>query len=160
MLETPAIAAHGEGSGLFIDADGGTFLLRNPDGHLISRVVYGSLSSRSSMTRFPDANGAFAAQESVSTHLFSPGKKWNGEPFLDRPAPIPIGNIKIEPFGVDRVRITWKAQAGQSYSVMHAPTLTKPFEPIGNSFQFPNEIGEYIGFVDFVEGGYYLVRSP
>ncbi|MDB6039398.1 MAG: hypothetical protein JWM99_3239, partial [Verrucomicrobiales bacterium] len=160
MLETPSFAASAGASGLELDDNGGILLLRNPDGQLISRVVYGSLSSRSSMTRFPDANGAFTPQESVSVHLFSPGMKWNGEPFMNRAQPIAAENVKIEQISGNQLRITWNARAGQSYSVLRARVVTDPFEPVGSSLQFINETGEYIDLLDVSGTNFYLVRSP
>ncbi len=161
QLGTQAIAASEGGSELGLsDGPDGMLILRNADAQLISRVVYGSPAGQSSMTRYPDENGAFVPQESVGTNLFSPGKKWDGNPFVEPSPVLSVGNVSVKISAGQEVHLTWQSRPGQIYTVLRGNSLSGPFAPVAKALQFSGEQGDYTDVIDFSETVFYLVRSP
>ncbi len=87
QLAVPAIAAEaGPGdafsnSGLALNNDGDTIILRNADSNLVARVVYAAsmTSTNGSMTRFPTDRDGFAAHRSTGLLHWSPGTQADGQ---------------------------------------------------------------------------------
>ena len=74
--------------GLSLNNSGDTLTLRDAAAALIDTVTYGSEGGHDvSLTRSPDATGAFVLHNSVSNAAFSPGRTVDGSTNLPRPEP-------------------------------------------------------------------------
>jgi hypothetical protein len=163
VLDVPVIGASENAFGFGLNNTGGdSILVHNADGHLVSRVVYSTLSATSSLTRYPNLNGPFLPHADVTTNLVSPGKQFDGRPFsepaLSEPPPIAL-TIALEPGPA--VILKWKAEPGRPYSVLQAASLTGPFTPIVAGLSFTNDQGQYTNnAVGNVPLRFYRVSSP
>ncbi len=130
----------------FNDTGGDAILLRNANGHLICRVVYtdATLSSSSTVTRFPDANGVFLPQHWVSNLPATPGRQFHGAPWSD-PAPQLVSQhpitVSADEAGV--VTLTWTATPGLFYTVWQTDRLDAPFTPRFYGLTFPDTNGRF-----------------
>jgi len=111
------------------------------------------------MTRFPDSSGPFVPQETVGTNFFSPGKKWNGDPFAEPLFALPITSFSTTSTGHE-IHLKWQVRAGQSYTVLRTTSVAEAFAPIGVPLQFSGENGEYTDVIGLSEAAFYLIRSP
>ena len=82
-----AIASTGT---LSLNNAGDTVTLWDPDGVAMDALIYGPEGGHDvSLTRFPDATGAFIQHTSVGSAPFSPGATINGEAFFYQPPALP-----------------------------------------------------------------------
>jgi hypothetical protein len=161
ILDTTSIPANGNGlNPASEDAFGGTLRLLNAEEKLISRIVYSAPNSHSSMTRYPNVNGAFTPQESIGTNLFTPGRNWNGDLFGEPVEPVIVGDIRIESLSASQVRLSWQARAGQTYTVLRTTAINEPFLPITPQLQFATDTGEFSDSIDITAARFYRVQSP
>ena len=130
----------------FNDTGGDAIILRNAEGNIICRLVYtdATLSASASVTRVPDINGPFLAQNLVSANPATPGRQFNGTPWTD-PAPErvsqhPIG-IVAAPDGA--VTLSWTAVPGLYYTVWQADTLEVAFSPRAIGLTFTTPAGQF-----------------
>jgi hypothetical protein len=142
------------------DGFGGTLRLLNAEGKLISRIIYSAPNSHSSMTRYPDVNGAFTPQEAIGTNLFSPGRNWNGEPFGKVVEPVIVGDIRIESSDAGQVRLSWQARPGQTYTVLRTASINEPFMAITPQLQFTTDTGEFSDSINITGALFYRLESP
>ncbi|MEW6159255.1 MAG: lamin tail domain-containing protein, partial [Verrucomicrobiota bacterium] len=145
-LDVPNLPASEAVFGFGLNNGGDAILLRNAEGHLISRVVYSAadVSNESSLTRYPNLNGAFIAHAKVTSNYVSPGKQWNNRPFSE-PAP-----SDPKPFSViasrgaaGQVILKWTAEPGRTYSVWQASAISGPFASLATGLSFTNTEAEY-----------------
>jgi hypothetical protein len=127
----PATAAT-SGSLLLPTSGTGVIVLRNPNGHIIDRVVYsgGDLNANSSLSRFPTINSPFVPQAYVSTNFTTAGLQYDGS-FWSSPAQIPTGvnNVVIGVVNNQAV-LQFTAVSGQASTLWSASSLTNSFKVI------------------------------
>jgi hypothetical protein len=131
-IEEPAVPSQ-EGSGIALNNAGDLIMLRNAAGNLITRIVYtqSQTSPDGSMTRYPGINGAFVAQAGVSALLVTPGRQYNGKQWTEPgEVPVNVGEIAAALNANGSVTLTWTAQAGVTYTVRSAASVTGPFTPL------------------------------
>jgi len=126
------------GSLLLPTSGTGVLVFRNQNGYIIDRVVYssGNLSTNSSLSRFPTANGPFVPQAYVSTNYTTAGRQYDGRAW-NSPAQIPAGvtNVSISVINGQAV-LHFTAKTSQASTLWTAGNLTAPFKVIcGQSFQ-------------------------
>jgi hypothetical protein len=131
----------------FNDTGGDSIILRNAEGNLICRVVYvdATLSSKSSVTRFPDSNGVFLPQVWVSTNSATPGRQFDGR-LWSEPAPQLVSQqpITVQREADGTISLNWAAVAGKSYTLWQTDTLGRPFSPKFYGLTFTNTTGRFI----------------
>lgn len=129
-LDVPSEPASESSAGLALNNDGDTVAVYNAAGNLVFRVVYpGSLvTTDSSLTRYPDRNGAFVAQTNVADLAVSPGRQADGRLFSE-PPPQPPQDIRVAASlgGDGAVVLAWEVQAGRTYSVWAGDSVTATF---------------------------------
>lgn len=160
-LDVPSIPASESSAGLALNNDGDTLTVRNQLGGVVERVVYtaAQVSSGGSMTRFPTLDHGFVPQISVSTLAVTPGRQYDGKLWSEPPTipPTEVGALRATLTAGGAVRLTWPAQAGQTYTVLAAPAVTGPWSPLAEGLS----AGE---FTDTPPAGtaarFYRVRSP
>jgi hypothetical protein len=149
--------------GLALNNDGDTLLLRNGRGHLIERVVYGSVSGKlGSLTRHPNLDGDFAFHPTVGTGAASPGTQNDGRLFSE-PGPATPAAIRLG-IGLTTawaVRLQWEAESTRTYSVWRSDRVTGGFTSLASGLRFGTDRGEFIdpGAGDGTTG-FYQVSSP
>lgn len=90
--------------------------LLDPSGLVVTSFSYSQALSGASLTRFPDATGAFVDHRTISPLAFSPGSTAIGDPSLDRPElslePEPDPSVPEPPpwmlLGVGLVAFGWR----------------------------------------------------
>lgn len=147
VLPVAAVPASEGSSGLGLNnSSGDAILIRNADGHLISRVVYGSASASGSLTRFPDLNGPFVAHSSTATNAASPGTQPDGRPFgvsvKSDLAPLPFW-VTVSLDGGRAISLQWNAEPGRTYSVLWSASVEGPFVPVTTGRSFADGLGSY-----------------
>lgn len=145
-LDVPSSPASENASLDLDDTRGDAIILRNADGNIICRVVYidATLSTRGSVTRFPDANGVFLPQVWVSTNNVTPGRQFDGR-LWSEPAPqlasqYPI-TVQPEPGGA--ITLSWTAVAGKFYTLWQTDAIGTPFSPKFYGLTFTNSVGNF-----------------
>ncbi len=142
-LDVPAIPASESSAGLALNNDGDTITVRNQLGGVIERVVYtaAQVSSTGSMTRFPTIDHSFVAQTSVSDLPVTPGRQYDGKLWSEPPTlpPSEVGRLAASLTAAGAVRLTWPVTAGQTYTVLTAPSVTGPWTPLASGLT----VGEY-----------------
>jgi hypothetical protein len=130
-LDVPTEPASESAAGLALNNSGSeTITVRNAASNLVARVVYSGadLSDSGSLSRYPDADGPFVAQSSVSALAVSPGRQWDGRLFSEPAlAPARIRNLTAALGAGGAVALTWDAQAGRTYTVWSASQVAGPF---------------------------------
>ena len=164
-LDVLALPASESASGLALNNAGTeTILLRNAHGQLLQRIVYegGQLSDVGSLSRWPDLNGAFRAQSEISTNAVTPGRLWDGSPFITTPDPQPPQPVlKIHFNEMRQCVLEWDASAGHSYQVWKAGVLGGTFESIQAGLEFGDGHGSFIDTDPTQETSrYYRVSTP
>lgn len=139
--EIPAVPASEGSAGLGLNNGGGDSIeLRNPEGRLVSRVVYDSVPSNGSWTRFPSPSGAFTNHAAVSSRAFSPGFQYDlrsyGLPALGLVRPTPIQWTRIS----DGLHLRWTIEPGRKYTVERSEGIGRPFV----EFDVDQERGEFL----------------
>lgn len=165
LLDIPALPASESASGLALNNTGTeTILLRNAQGRLLQRVVYGDtqLSDTGSLSRWPDLNGAFRPQNELFTNPVTPGRQWDGTPFESTPpTPPPQPVLKIRLNEQRQCVLEWDAATAHSYQVWKAGTLNGPFESIQTGLEFGDGHGLFIDPDTTLENNqYYRVSTP
>jgi hypothetical protein len=162
-LDVPIIPASENAFGFGLNNSGGdTILLRNAQSNLIARVVYSTLSTNSSMTRYPDINGEFVPQLSVSTNPVTFGQQFSGRPF-NEPAPVVLPRIVVKASVASgtTLQLNWNAEPGQSYSVLRSDTVSGPFTPVASSLTFSGTQGQHTETgLNSPGRRFYIIRSP
>lgn len=163
QLDVPSIPASENAFGFGLNNTGGDSIwLRNAQSNLVSRVVYSTLSTNGTMTRFPNLEGAFVAHTSVATKAASPGRQFNGEPFSVSALVTPKAP-KLEAAALTSagVRLRWDARVGSSYSVHRADSVSAVFAPIATGLTSGAGVVE---FVDPIGAGtqhrFYRISTP
>ncbi len=163
VLDVPIIGASENAFGFGLNNTGGdSILIHNADGHLISRVVYSTLSPTSSLTRYPNLNGPFVPHAEVTANLVSPGRQYDGRPFsepaLSEPPAITL-TIALETGPA--VLLRWNVEPSRPYSVLQSASLTGQFTPIATGLSFSKGQGQYTdNAVGNVPLRFYRVSSP
>lgn len=146
LLMTPTIWANASATGLGLDNSGNdAIILRNPEGQLVSRLVYSEIiSAKGSLTRFPTLTDDFVPHESVSASPTSPGVNYDGRRFNEvspwPPAPLAL-TVRLERSA--GVVLTWSAERDRSYSVLHAENPAGPFSSLATRLRFLDASGRY-----------------
>jgi hypothetical protein len=160
-LDVPAEPASESAAGLALNNSGSeTITVRNAASNLVARLVYygADLSDSGSLTRYPDADGAFVAQSSVSALAVSPGRQYDGRLFSEPAlAPARIRNFAASLGAGGAVVLSWDAQVGRTYTVWSASQVSGPFTKLATD----QTIGRY---VDNALGGartrFYRLSTP
>jgi hypothetical protein len=160
-LDVPFIPASESSAGLALNNDGDTLTVRNQLGGVVERVVYtaAQVSSGGSMTRFPTLDHGFVPQISVSPLAVTPGRQYDGKLWSEPPTipPTEVGAISATLTAQGAVRLTWLAQAGQTYTVLAAPAVTGPWTPLASGLT----AGQYEDPVPTGPGArFYRVSAP
>lgn len=133
-LDVPTEPASESAAGLALNNSGSeTISVRNAASNLVARVVYSGadLSDSGSLSRYPDADGPFVAQSSVSALAVSPGRQYDGRPFSEpASAPARIRNFAAALGAGGVVVLTWDPRAGRACSVWYAAQLAGPFSTL------------------------------
>lgn len=130
VLDVPCAPASESSDGLALNNTGSeTISIFNADTNLVIRLVYfqKDLSTNGSLTRYPDANGPFVAQTSISTNAVSPGRNFDGSPFSE-PAPVVL-SIRTPP----------QDQSAESGGDASFTVEASGTEPLGYQWQFEKE---------------------
>lgn len=153
-VEIPLIPASEGGEGLGLNNSGGDMLLlRNPAGNLVCRVVYGSVPSTGSLSRFPDVYGAFTNQALISGFAATPGRQFSGRNYFDGPLG-PARRARVEMERVpDGVMLRWEEEPGRSYTVERTTDLGSNFRSIAPGLYR----GEYLDRGAIGRAGFYRV---
>lgn len=131
QLDVPIAPASENAFGFGLNNSGGDSLwLRNAAGHLVSRIVYSTLSTNSTMTRYPGTDSAFVPHLGASGSVASPGRRFDGQTYAAPPVQITAPALTAARLPGGMVRLTWNAATGARYSVLAAPSVTGPFAPI------------------------------
>jgi hypothetical protein len=130
-LDVPAEPASESDAGLALNNSGSeTIIVRNAASNLVARLVYSGadLSDSGSLSRWPDADGPFVAQSSVSALAVSPGRQWDGRLFSEPAvAPARIRNFAAALGAGGAVALKWDADVGRTYTVWSASQINGPF---------------------------------
>ena len=161
QLDVAAQPASEGSAGLALNNTGDQILLRNALGYLVERVVYtaAQMSSQGSMSRSPTLSDGFVPQATAGTEPVTPGRRPDGQlwsepvpPLLDAVGPV---NCRLNPDGT--LTFTWPLAAGHTYSVLSAPTLDGPWQPVATGLTH----GEWtVPASGAGQSGFYRVRSP
>jgi hypothetical protein len=141
---------------------GDSLLLRNAQSNLVSRIVYSALPVTGTMTRYPDLNGDFVAQLSVSTNAATPGRQFNGR-LYNEPAPASQAPIVVKASATNgtTLQLNWTAVPGQSYSILRSDTVAGPYTPVASGQTFTGTQGQYTEpGLSTTARRFYLIRSP
>lgn len=133
-IPEPAVPSQ-EGTGIALNNAGDIIMLRNADGNLVIRVVYSQsqTSPDGSMTRYPDINSAFVPQAGVSALLVTPGRQYNGKQWTEPgDVPVNVSEIAATLNANGSVTISWAAQAGVTYTVRSAASVTGSFTSLAS----------------------------
>lgn len=134
-LEVPAEPASESSSGLALNNNGDTIVLRNAMGGVIDRVVYSGeeVSPNGSLTRFPIIDDAFRPHAEVSSLLVSPGRQPDGRAWSEPPISLPpnLGRLQATRNPTGTVTLFWQADPEVSYRIEAADRLDGPFDVIG-----------------------------
>lgn len=164
VLSVPAIPASEDVFGFGLNNSGGdSILLRNADGNLISRVIYSTLPTDGSMTRYPNLNGNFVSQLSVSTNRVSPGTQWNGRLFSESAPTTPSPSISISASlsAGSALKLSWKAESGRTYSVWRSDQVAGPYASVAGNLTFSGAEGQYTeADIRSSSVRFYRIRSP
>ncbi|MBI4663505.1 MAG: lamin tail domain-containing protein [Verrucomicrobia bacterium] len=162
-LTAPAQWANESSTGLGLNNSGGDMIiLRNARGNMISRIVYSSSSVNSSLTRHPTLDDGFVSHADVSANVVSPGVNYDGRLFHDI-AQLPIAPIVVAVSweGEKKLALTWNAERGKTYSVLHAADLAGPFTAIATELRFAEKKGRYAAEGTGATGArFYRISSP
>jgi hypothetical protein len=129
-LDVPAEPASEGTACLALNNSGSeTILVRNASGNLVARVFYNGadLSNEGSLTRYPDINGPFVPQTSVSTNHISPGRQFDGRLFSEPVFPTRIGSLTATLAANGAVVLTWAADGGRTYTIWSAENVAGPY---------------------------------
>lgn len=164
QLDVPVIPASENAFGFGLNNSGGdSILLRNAQSNLISRVVYSTLSTNSTMTRYADLNGNFVAHLSVSTNAATPGRQFNGRPFGEAAPADDAARITVvaDLTGNRSVRLRWNAESGRSYAIVQSAVVTGPFTPLATGLSFSSNLGEYVdSSINGTQIRFYRITTP
>jgi len=119
-------------SGLALNNNGDTIVIRNSRRHLIARVVYPGSSVRGdgSLTRAPDLTGDFFPHSTVAFVPVSPGTLSDGIPFgPPNASPVPL-KASATPGTGFAINIRWNAETNRTYSVWRAEVAGGPYVPV------------------------------
>lgn len=148
-------------SGLALNNNGDTIIVRNQIGGIVARVVYSAdqVSPDGSMTRFPTINGPFRPQTAVAALPVTPGQQYDGKLWSEPPTipPAEIGLIAAARNLDGSITLTWQAEPGQTYSVEAAPSVTGPFTALSTGLTGGTYTDQSAATVDL---RFYRVRSP
>ncbi len=159
VLDVLSAPASESSDGLALNNTGSeTISIFNADTNLVLRLVYfqKDLSTNGSLTRYPDANGPFVAQTSVSTNAVSPGRQFDGRPFNEGQPP-EVGRITIAVESEGAVRLRWQPVAERTYSVWVAGDAQGPFTLLISGLGDGSHTDTVTGTADT---RYYRVSSP
>ncbi len=160
-LDVPFIPASESSAGLALNNDGDTITVRNQLGGVVERLRYtaAQVSPGGSMTRFPTLDHGFAPQINVSSLAVTPGRQYDGKLWSEPPT-LPgseVGPLSATLLTGGRIRLTWMAQPGQTYTVLAAPAVSGPWTPLAGGLS----TGQ---FEDAIPGGpgarFYRVSTP
>jgi len=163
-LSVPSVPASEDVFGFGLNNSGGdSIMIRNADGNLLSRVIYSALPTDGSMTRYPNLNGDFVSQLSVSTNRVSPGTQWNGRLFSESAPTTPPATISITALlsAASGLKLSWKAEPGRTYSVWRSDQVTGPYASVAGNLSFAGSEGQYTeADVRLSSTRFYRIRSP
>jgi hypothetical protein len=120
------------GSLLLPTSGTGVIILRNQNGYIIDRVVYSAsnLSSNSSLSRFPTANGPFVPQAYISTNYTTAGLQYDGGSWgLPTKVPTGVTGVVISMVNGQAV-LHFTANTSLASTLWSANNLTDPFQVV------------------------------
>ena len=145
-LPVPSVPSSDGAVGLALNNTGTeTITLRNyPDNFMVARIFYreADLSASGSLTRFPNMNSPFIANDCVATNAVSPGTQFDGRLFSQPATLVGVGNIVVSVSSLTNVTLSFTAQAGPLYSLWHATNLADRF-CVGASTSFNGPAGQF-----------------
>lgn len=138
----PFFPANQGGAGLSLSASGnGVIVLRNPNyynsglgiqpGYIVDRIVYGSLPTNGSLSRFPRPNGVLdvVPQALVSTHATTAGLQYDGSNWLTpTQTPGSVTNVTVVPGNPTTLNFT--AIPGTTATLWQAGPVQGPYAPV------------------------------
>lgn len=133
FTESPGLPApFASTGGLLLPTSGnGVIILRNQNGYIIDRVVYssGDLSTNSSLSRFPTANGPFVPQTYISTNYTTAGLQYDGGSW-GLPTKVPTGVAVAVAVINNQAVLNFTANTGLASTLWSANNLTDPFKVV------------------------------
>ena len=164
VLNVPSVPASEDVFGFGLNNSGGdSILIRNADGNLISRVIYSTLPGDASMTRYPNLNGDFVSQLSVSTNRVSPGTQWNGRLFSESAPTTLLASLSINASLLvgGGLKLSWKTESGRTYSVWRSDQVAGPYAAVASNLTFAGAEGQFTeSDIRTASARFYRIRSP
>ncbi len=130
-------------TGLGLSTAGGTLVLRDVNGYIIDRVVYGSnIATNGSMKRFPTINSRFVPQAYVGTNAVNPGYQYDGSAWgPTAQTPKGVTNVAIQVANGKAV-FGFTAVPNQASTLWSAGSVYGPFSVI-NGQDFLTSTGAF-----------------
>ncbi|MFO1459837.1 MAG: lamin tail domain-containing protein [Verrucomicrobiota bacterium] len=143
--------------GLGLNNTGDTLMLRNAEGHLVERVVYGArnVSEDGSMVRWPLPDGPWKPHTQVDpTRGASPGSPPTGTEWIPgNPSPqLKLGCVLES----DHIRLFWAAEPGSSYTIRELTLGSPGGKVLAEGFQG----GEFLISLGTAGDRWFQVTSP